>query len=127
MQPLVDLILKNKLVKLCGIFLILYYGVYNNDRPGGLGERLSEEKVKEGVKDARDQSYYILEQIRKAKELEASRVSMRGGKAEDKNIEKKPDGNIKKKEEKDLKIIEKVEEIEEKNKNLNKKVKKDVQ
>lgn len=74
MKFIIDLILHNPIFKIIGIFLILYFGLYTNkEHPDSLGNRLSKEKMQENFKEVKSNSYFIVENLRKAEELEAAK------------------------------------------------------
>ncbi len=71
MKFIIDLILHNPIFKIIGIFLILYFGLYTNkEHPDSLGKRLSKDRIQENLQEVKSNSYFIIENLRKAEELE---------------------------------------------------------
>ena len=61
---------KNKLFRLIGIITILYFGLFREDNPEGLRNRLSPENIKSGIKEVRKKSSHVVQAMKQAKELE---------------------------------------------------------
>ncbi len=61
---------KNRLIKTAGILAILYFALFSNkDNPRSLGNRLSSENISKGLKEAKEKSDYIIENVKMAQSL----------------------------------------------------------
>lgn len=66
-------ITKNPIFRICGIALILYYGLFQNkDNPDNLGNRLAPERIKSNLSEISDKSVYIIGNVKKAEEIQKS-------------------------------------------------------
>ncbi|MCE3255308.1 MAG: hypothetical protein K0R25_802 [Rickettsiaceae bacterium] len=68
-------LIKNPIFRIIGILVILYYGLfYNNDKPESLKARLAPEKIKSNLSDMSSKSLYIIENVKKAEEVNDSQT-----------------------------------------------------
>ena len=70
MKFLIELLVKNPLLKIVGVLAILYFGLYANKKdPDSVGNRFSAEKVKKNVDEATSRGLFIVDNLRKAEEI----------------------------------------------------------
>lgn len=76
MKFVIEIILHNKLIRICLVFLILYLGVLSNkEHPDSLGNRLSKEKLSKDIKKAKDKSLFIVEKLRESQSISNVRTN----------------------------------------------------
>lgn len=62
-------LLKNPLIKIVGILLVLYFGLFaNKENPNSLGNRVTTDKIKENISEAWQKKQFITENITAAKQ-----------------------------------------------------------
>lgn len=65
---LVNEILKNPIVKICAVFVILYFALFSNkENPNSLRNRLSKENLEKNLHDASNKSKFIISNVGAAK------------------------------------------------------------
>ena len=63
-------LLRNPIIKIIGIFVILYYGLFaNKEKPGSLGNRFSSEQIKKDFSEVREKTVFIAENVKLAREI----------------------------------------------------------
>lgn len=63
-------LLRNPLVKICGIAAVLYFSLFaNKENPGSLGNKFSKETLKKSFEDAREKSKFIMTNVNAAKDV----------------------------------------------------------
>lgn len=68
---LIEKALKNPFVKIIGIGLVLYFALLNNkDNPESLGNRFSKEKVSKNLNQAKQQSTFIIKNLKEAQDTQ---------------------------------------------------------
>lgn len=62
--------LKNPLIKICGVVVIIYLGLFSNkSNPDSLGNRLSAENIQKNLHEAKKKSQFIAANISAAKKI----------------------------------------------------------
>jgi hypothetical protein len=65
---LINEILKNPIVKICAVFVILYFALFSNkENPDSLRNRLSKENIEKNLHDASNKSKFIISNVGAAK------------------------------------------------------------
>ena len=63
-------LLRNPIIKIIGISVILYYGLFaNKEKPGSLGNRFSSEQIKKDFSEVREKTVFIAENVKLAREI----------------------------------------------------------
>jgi hypothetical protein len=63
-------LLRNPIIKIIGIFVILYYALFaNKDKPASLGNRFSSEQIKKDFSEVREKTVFIAENVKLAREI----------------------------------------------------------
>ncbi len=63
-------LLRNPIIKIIGISVILYYGLFaNTEKPGSLGNRFSSEQIKKDFSEVREKTVFIAENVKLAREI----------------------------------------------------------
>lgn len=63
-------LLRNPIIKIIGISLVLYYGLFaNKEKPGSLGNRFSSEQIKKDFSQVREKTVFIASNVKLAREV----------------------------------------------------------
>jgi len=63
-------LLRNPIIKIIGISVILYYGLFaNKEKPGSLGNRFSSEQIKKDFSEVREKTVFIATNVKLAREI----------------------------------------------------------
>jgi len=63
-------LLRNPIIKIIGISVILYYGLFTNkEKPGSLANRFSSEQIKKDFSEVREKTVFIAENVKLAREI----------------------------------------------------------
>ncbi|MES2961735.1 MAG: hypothetical protein V4694_05065 [Pseudomonadota bacterium] len=63
-------LLRNPIIKIIGISIILYYGLFaNKEKPGSLGNRFSSEQIKKDFSEVREKTVFIAANVKLAREI----------------------------------------------------------
>ena len=63
-------LLRNPIIKIIGISVILYYGLFaNKEKPGSLANRFSSEQIKKDFSEVREKTVFIAENVKLAREI----------------------------------------------------------
>jgi hypothetical protein len=69
-------IIKNPIFRICGIVVILYYGLFQNKHdPDSLNNRLAPTKIKSNLSEISEKSVYIIQNVKKAEEAQKHPIS----------------------------------------------------
>ncbi len=74
---IIYILLKNKLVRILGIFLVLYFGLLRDkSNPESLGNRLSKERLQENIAQIHNQSQFIISTIKDSQDVAQGKISV---------------------------------------------------
>ncbi len=68
-------IFKNPLFRICGVVIILYYGLLKDkSNPESLARRLSSERIKANISEISHKSYYVINNIQNAESIKKAEI-----------------------------------------------------